>query len=298
VAVHAQIDNKLFGGSTNADVVVGRDGWLYAADEFAPPCRYTAAQLLTQMDQAAAAFAAAGHPIRFVVAPDKRAIYPEEVRDGLPYPEACTTVQRPAMRAGFAARPSITTDFWGPVAAERSSSPDDPIYWRTDTHWNDVGALQGVRALVQAEAPGVWDEAAVKVVGTARREGDLSRLIGLPTEEVSPRVVIDRAGELRRTILDAGVVTTPGREVLRYTVTGNAAVVPGRTLIVYDSSFGVHADLIAPWFAESVWLHVNELIEHPQIVKGLPAFDRVIFERVERLSYSRDLVATLKPLLR
>lgn len=298
VTLRARIDYGLLHGSTNPDVVVGRDDWLFPADEFEPTCRIDAAGLLASLDVVSDRFAAEGRPLRLVIAPDKRSIYPDQVAPGLPYPAACTETERAAVRAGFAARPETATDMWGPVLAGRASQSPDPIYWHSDTHWNDVGALAGVRALIDAVAPGVWEPGAIRIDGAAIRIGDLSRQIGLPVREPAPRIVIERAGTLTRRELDAGLVVAPGRELLQYRVSGNDAVVPGRTLIVYDSSFGVHADLIAPWFAESTWLHVNELIEHPSIVAALPAYDRIIVERVERLAYTRDLAVTLAPLLR
>ncbi len=305
VTVRALIDYRLLGGSTNPDVLVGRDGWLFPADEFEPACRMSAAAILRSLDQVAAAFAATGRPLRFVIPPDKRAIYPDMAAPGLPYPSACTETERQQLRAGFAARPAIATDLWAPVLAERASvdepanaaGPAGPIYWRSDTHWNDIGALAAIGAIVEAEAPGVWDTDDIRIDGVSPRVGDLSRLIGLPDIELAPRVVIDRGGVLSRHDLDAGIVTTPGRELVQYRLAGGGPTVPGRTLIVYDSAFGVHADLIAPWFADSVWLHVNELIEHPRIVAALPPFDRILVERVERLAYSRDLATTLAPLL-
>ena len=84
--------------------------------------------------------------------------------------------------------------------------------------------------------------------------------------------------------------------MVRYTATGGD-VVPGTTLIVYDSFYRIIEDDVAPWFADSVWLHVDDLSRHGELAAQMPAFDRVIVERGERLAYLTAYEAMLRPLL-
>jgi hypothetical protein len=44
-----------------------------------------------------------------------------------------------------------------------------------------------------------------------------------------------------------------------------------------------------------VWVHVGDLGRLPELVEDLPAFDRVVIERVERGVYDLDLDALLAP---
>jgi hypothetical protein len=275
-------------------VVVGNGDWLYFDQEVFPPCVRNAAQTLEQLDRVAAAFRSADVPFRMVIAPDKRTIHPEGIPYGLRY-ESCTDRLRSRFRAGMELRPATMTDLWAPLLEARARSPGQRLYWLRNSHWEPVGAITALPALIEALAPGVWDADAVVVDGIVTDQGDLARLAGLPQSEQAPRVQVRRALALeRRTIATSDV---PGRETIRYIATGTDPVVPGRTLIVYDSFFGVVRDLIVPWFQESVWLHVGDLSSRPAIVNELPDFDRIIVERVERIAYQWPIVPVLRPLV-
>lgn len=295
VRIRATIDYGLLGGSTNPDVVVGRDGWLFPTDELDPPCRFAPPETLAQLDRVAARFQAAGVPVVFAVAPDKAAIYPERVDEPWAGVVPCTAAGRATLRAGFGERPAAV-DLWDPVEAARTAAGDEPLYWLADTHWTARGALPAIERLVERLQPGAWDGAVVVAGAPGERLGDLSRLIGLPRTEAAPRFAFLDGRVTEREALPTTVVEVRGRELARFRVTGASSLVEGTTLIVHDSSFGVHAGLIAAWFEESVWLHVNELIEHPAIVEDLPPFDRIVVERVERLAGSRDYEVLLGPL--
>jgi hypothetical protein len=74
-------------------------------------------------------------------------------------------------------------------------------------------------------------------------------------------------------------------------------VVPGTTLIVYDSFFGNFVPLVAPWFERSVWVHVSDVSARRVNPEALPPFDRLLVETVEREAYHRDLDVLLRPLV-
>ena len=82
------------------------------------------------------------------------------------------------------------------------------------------------------------------------------------------------------------------------TATGDRPFLEGRTAIVYDSFFGRAMPLVAPFFAESVWIHHEDLIAHPEIAAIAGPFDRVVVERVERGLYTTRLDELLGPLVR
>jgi hypothetical protein len=54
---------------------------------------------------------------------------------------------------------------------------------------------------------------------------------------------------------------------------------------------------IAPFFEESIWIHVNDLKNHPELGALLGPFDTVILERVERGLYITDIDTLLEPLV-
>ncbi len=296
VTSRALIDYGALGGSTNPDVVVGRDRWLFLAGEIFARCQWNAGEILEIRDGLAAEFQAQGIDVRFVIAPDKRTAYPQmlpPVMDGRP---SCTDAERAAMQAGIAERPDTTVDLWGPVL--RAIPPGDlHRYYRTDSHWTAEGAEPAIRALVESIEPGLWDAAPPARVGDRDRVGDLSVLLGLPEKERAP--AFERPGttmtrvEVPVTVLSGGAGVRP---VVRHEAIGGA-VVSGTTLIVYDSFFKIIEDDVAPWFADSVWLHVDDLSRHGELAAQMPAFDRVIVERGERLAYLTAYEVMLRPLL-
>jgi hypothetical protein len=297
VASRAAIDYGMLGGSTNPEVVVGRDRWLFLGGEVFARCLWDAGEVLEIRDGIAAEFQAQGIEVRFVIAPDKRTAYPQmlpPVMDGRP---TCTDTERAAMRAGLAERPDTTVDLWGPVL-DAIPPGDLHRYYRLDSHWTPEGAQPGIRALIESIEPGLWDAAPPVRVGEADHVGDLSALLGLPERERAP--VFERPG-ITVTQVEIPVTVKRGssgvRPVVRYTATGSGGVVPGTTLIVYDSFLRIINDDVASWFADSVWLHVDDLSRHGELAAQMPPFDRVIVARGERLAYLTAYEVMLRPLL-
>jgi alginate O-acetyltransferase complex protein AlgJ len=284
------------GTTTVPSLVVGRDGWLFLAGEVVAHCIWSADDSLAMWDAAASRFKAAGKDPWFVVAPDKVTVYPEELTPNALLGTPCTSNERAAMRDGIAARPDSMVDLWGPVLDRRRSDPSTPIYYRQDSHWNSLGWTMALRAMVTAISPGTWSDASIQSRGETRRLVGLSTVLGIPSFETAP--------DLQRTDVTVTQRNVPspldvrrGRPVIELVTSGPGKVVPGRTLILYDSFLGICIPQAASWFADSVWLHVDDLSLHPEVVSALPEFDRVILERAERLAYLTDYTRILRPLL-
>jgi hypothetical protein len=293
VAAHAQVGQQVLGGKTDPQVVRGRDGWLFLRGEMEPQCDFTATQVLRQVDAAASALAANGRAFRYVVAPDKHGVYPEMVtRDPAATPP-CSDGQRATLQSGLLARPTSTVELWTPTIRAHLADPAAPLYYVQDEHWTPLGAVAGIKALVQSLAPGVWRDGDVTIDGTDQHTSDLSRLIGLPRVETIPKVVIRPGVKLDRRLLDTGIHVEHARDIPWFTVRGTSPVVPGRTLFVYDSFYGTVMSRIAPFFAESVWVHEGDLYNHPELAAALPKFDTVVFERVERSAYFTNVSSVL-----
>jgi SGNH hydrolase-like domain, acetyltransferase AlgX len=274
------LDYELLGGSASGQVVVGAGDWLFYVGELRPSCRTTAAGLLTQIDTVAGQAAGVGIDFRFVVAPDKHAIFPDRRRSDDPIPPACTDDQRDALRAGMATRPGSTIDLWAPVMAAKARGMDG-LYFSQDSHWTPTGALPAVQALVDSLAPGVWGDSEISIDGTSTYPMELARLMGIPRDGVVPN--------------DVKLTNAP--EISAYTVSGDGELVQGTTLVVYDSFFNINRPRIVPWFAHTVWVHGSDLRDHPGLVADLPPIDRIVVERVERDAYDLDLVSLLTPVI-
>ena len=83
----------------------------------------------------------------------------------------------------------------------------------------------------------------------------------------------------------------------RFRVPAGVRAVEGRTLVVYDSYFGNEIARVRPWFRDSTWVHIGDLSRHPELADDLPAFDRVVVERVERFAYNYDPSELLAPVI-
>ncbi len=297
VSAYATLDYEVLGGSTDPDVVVGQDDWLFFAGELRPKCAMTAAELMGQLDAVAVLAEQAGIRFRFAVAPDKHAIYPEQVRPDPPMPVACTDAMRSEVRAGMAARPDTTVDFWTAVLAARDRT-DALLYFTQDSHWTPDGAMAATEALVESLAAGVWDPAEIAVDGTSRYPMELARLMGKPRDAVTPRYVVRPTVTVEKSVLVTTVDLGNAREIAVYTTAGASDVVPGTTLLVYDSFFNIHRQRIVPWFERTIWVHAGDLRDVPAVVEILPEIDTIVLERVERGAYETDVERLLRPILK
>lgn len=296
VGAYATLDYEVLGGSTDPDVVVGVGDWLFFVGELRPACAVAAADLLAQWDAVTAAADRAGIRVRFGIAPDKHAIYPERVRPEPRMPVACTDARRAEIRAGMAARPDSMVDFWTAVLAERDRA-ESALYFNQDSHWTPTGAMPAIEALVESLAPGVWDPDEITVDGTSRFPMELARLMGKPRDGIVPRYVVRPTVTVAQTELPTPVDLGNARDIGVYETSGSDRVVPGTTLVVYDSFFNINRQRITPWFERTVWVHAGDLRDHPELADFLPAFDTIVLERVERGAYDTDLERLLRPVL-
>jgi hypothetical protein len=285
------------GGSGNPEVIRGRDGWLFIRSEFDPGCRVAGADQLASLQAAADRFAAAGQVFRYVAVPDKHTIYPEKVAAD-PFPASCTELGRADVRVGLSRLGPVAIDGWTVLEAARSTHPSGPLlYYPLDSHWTPRGAIEVIAALVRSIDPALWDPADVHA-GPARSRGDLAILMGVGRHDPEPRVVVRPGVIVTRTDLDVPVAIRNARSVFRTTAVGDRRLVAGRTLVIYDSFFGIDVSLVAPYFADATWVHGGDLQEHPELAGVFGRFDTIVFERVDRGFYGAELGPMLAPLVR
>lgn len=162
----------VFGQGTQ-DVVVGRDTWLFTAEEFvADPqfdTRFDAA--VAQIADVQSDLSARGIKLLVVALPDKADIYQDKLTVARP--------ERPAMRhahlvAGLRAHGIPTLDAAHPLRSHRATGD---TYLRHDTHWSPLGAQVVAQDAAQIIERWSLDLPAADVTttptGTAPHEGDL-----------------------------------------------------------------------------------------------------------------------------
>jgi hypothetical protein len=295
--------NYLTGGTGTIRVIRGKGDWLFYGLDFSPTCPVLAPAFVASLDSLNAQFQARGQQLRVMIAPDKSSIYPDRFRAGRP-PAGCAARNRAPIRAALAERPGVTFDAWQLLEDARASAPEGPpLYFMQDTHWTAAGAAVAVRALIDTFDASLWDPARVIPGETFAAIMDLAAIIGLDATEPGQRILARPQMTGSRTALPVPEGVDPA-SVFEVRSSGPDRVVPGRTLVIYDSFFDeddrpyVANDMVAPFFADTVWIRIDVLLAHPELGQGLGPFDTVILERVERAAYNVPLETFLTPLVR
>jgi SGNH hydrolase-like domain, acetyltransferase AlgX len=281
----------LAGGTGNPEVLRGRDGWLFIRDEFQPPCDYTGAQQRAALVAADRAFTASGIDFRLLLIPAKHSVYPDKVAPEPRFAPSCQDTGRADIEQAVAELRGHVVDLRAAMAAARTEPGAPDLYWFMDTHWSPSGAVLGVRELIRSFDATLWSDADVIERGKQRRVMDSAKLLGLHRVAVTPKLVVRPGVEQERSDVDVPVDVQNARAVFRITCSGDRPLLPGRTLVIYDSFFGIDTRLVAPFFADTTWVHVGDMIQHPELASMLGPFDRVIVERVERGFYATNIGA-------
>lgn len=157
-------------GEVNDGAVLGRDGWLFTAEEFTEPA--DTRDLQTELDRARTMLAVSGIQLLPVIIPDKARIMRGQLRRGRSvrfatrYDRALEAVERAGLPV-VDLRPALLAD--------------DASFMRTDTHWSPSGA-RAVAYVVAAALPDALPprtDFTTDLTGTKPFEGDLLAFINI-----------------------------------------------------------------------------------------------------------------------
>jgi acetyltransferase AlgX (SGNH hydrolase-like protein) len=249
-------------------VAIGRDGWLYYPQHWRSrygvrtcgPLSADALALADRLDRLAAHAAERRVPLVFAVAPDKETIYPENMPEGWGAGGCDVGAELAAALRGKSLR---TLDL---RTSLESWKAQEQIYFRTDSHWNDVGGWRVARALLEASCPAgsACPRMPVPSSSTKTYSGDLAGLIGLGAV----------LGE-RYVALDVSETRRAGRAL--YVVGDSFAKSLMRFLAAEES------------VAEVVWWDYGTGgIDLKALVAARP--DAILIVIVERVLYDRELL--------
>jgi len=267
-----------FGVSPSATVVKGSGGFYFYADDNAID-DYASADLLTPaaVDNWRRAVVDANRWLQgrgiayvFTIAPDKHTIYPEQMPDSLVRVNELTRTDQvltALQDTGFAVdlRPAL----FQAKAQER-------IYQRTDTHWNDRGALvayQQIIGAVRARVPAVpaaWSRDDFDAVTVDAQSGDLAGMMGLKRVlREEDLVLAPRRPRLARVIEPAGAEPTAEEGRLVTEIPGSSLP---RAVVFRDSFVSRLVPFLSEHFSRVVYLWQNDFDadvvgrEHPDVV--------------------------------
>ena len=303
------------GISTNPNqVIIGREGWLYLGDQHAQTVTVDRSlptlseiELGKQIGAATEAWEAylsnkGVKLFRIMIAPNKSTIYPEHL------PVWAKPTSPNATDALFAGTGSMRyVDLRGPLLAAKADQPE-ALYYKTDTHWNFLGAGIAFRAFAQQvgdvpdlrwPADGAYELSRV----VSRTGGDLANLLRLSAsfaDSVPMIRALDLSVETYQFDFDTkGVihkggnppVETPIKPIM---VKSIGALNSKRVLWLRDSFGTAMSPLMAVTFSEVLQLHWAEAIKPGgRFVQLIDEWkpDYVFFTVVERDSRSRMFAA-------
>jgi hypothetical protein len=276
-----------------AEVLIGRDGWLYFADKemidnFRAARLFAPAELAgwqALLEQRRDWLAQRGIKYLFVVPPDKQTIYPEHL------PEWLTRVGPQTKLDQFFAhmRAHSTVPVLDLRPALRAAKSTFPTYHNTDSHWNRFGAFVAYQEVIRALAaqlPGIEPLPATAFDITLQRHpcGDLSAMLG--QEPLFPETSwVEMTLRPPRQHLPIRAASTNAPETYAALYTENPA--QSRHLLMYRDSYGTHW---LPFFGHSfqratfLWQSGSRDLslierEHPDVV---------VDEMLERNLYGTD----------
>ena len=269
---------RLLGSSASPDVIVGKDGWLFyagdgAAEDMASAVPFTHDELetwRTTLEHTRDWMAAHGVAYVFVLAPDKHAIYPEQLPPSIHRVGAETRTD--ALVNYLREHSTVPVlDLRGPLMAAKGK---ERVYHRTDTHWNDRGAFAASQAIWKLLAPrfgapasgrGAFAEEAVTVPGF-----DLAGMLGVAGAVTEHDLRLVPRVPLRARIVE------PVRPDARFMDARLVTEQPDRALpraVVFRDSFGsALVPFLSEHFSRAVYLwqyNVDPdvvLAERPQVV--------------------------------
>ncbi|MGX6448420.1 alginate O-acetyltransferase AlgX-related protein, partial [Patulibacter sp. S7RM1-6] len=169
----------LFHDSPNADVAIGRDGWLYYRPELqtcAVPEYRPAADPADAAEIVARTLVASGRRAGVLVAGSKVATHDDDLR-GLDEDDvACVRALEARIHERLRTTPGGLDVQAQLEALERRGRP---TFLKTDTHWNATGREVFVRAVLDRIRPGLADAVGLERGPSVERPGDLGRFLGL-----------------------------------------------------------------------------------------------------------------------
>ena len=267
-------ETRLFwlGVSPSPAVIKGRDGWLFYADDggiedCTNETALSAAELEDWRDALVATrdwLRARGMAYVFTIAPDKHAIYSEELPPGLRRVHAESRADQ--VHAMLAHGTDIAYVDVRPALFEAKRR--ERIYFQTYTHWNERGVLVAYQQLVDAvrrQTPAVpppWTREDFQPAERTVQGMDLARMIGLMRvlHEVDLTLIPKRLRRAR-VVEPAGAEPSAEEGRLATEIAGS----PLPRAVVFRDSFGSRlAPFLSEHFSRAVYLWQNDF--DPEIV--------------------------------
>ena len=261
-------------------VIIGKDGWLYLGDQYRNTISVRRRGAAIEDAETARKIGLAIKSwdqwlklkgvrlYQVMLAPDKGTIYPEFLPDwAQPAADSATNTLLSNVSPGL----YVDTR---PALRSAKSQFSEPLYYKTNSHWNDLGAWVAFRAFTREIARTATDlrwlsEQQVRVLGTSKiNGGDLARFLGmtkvLSDSRVDIEIASERPIEIEQYDFDTGNLIASGGnpEIVApmhdpLLVKSKDALNQKRVLWLHDSFGEALAPFMAATFAETLQLHYS-----------------------------------------
>lgn len=311
VAAVAELGLDVADVSLNRQVMVGGDDRLYFTEDFTNPCRapLDPTRLKTDLQTLAQAGAATAAPVTMLIVPNKTTIEKPDLGPRGARMTQCSRRDAARLHRLTEAEPDLFVNGLDILGGVTGGTPNRSLYPASDTHWLPSTASLVIRPLIEnvARRSGATDVTWAPTEDDPTlmwAHNDLRLILGL--DEPLEKLPTKRPQRPGAQTAYTQMLLPRGNKVRHYTTTG-VPVIPGRTLMIFDSfvaarAFGNDPSLgqIAPYFADVTFVHWQALSAY---LSTQPArFDRIVIEVVERnlggTAKSLHMGQTLPDLLR
>ncbi len=190
MTLNSAVEYYLFRRSTSDNVLIGKENWLFyvSKEDGDPLACYQGTNLMSDDELAVLAencvfwrdyLAERGMEFVIFIAPNKERVYSEYMPDeyGSPAEEYKVKQIVEYLRENTDLRVVYPYD----ELIQAKKAVNEPIYYKTDSHWNQIGAYVGASALLKElgiDMPGIADEG-ISIVEVEKAEGDLAKMLYL-----------------------------------------------------------------------------------------------------------------------
>lgn len=261
IVLHNWVKSELFSTSADDQVVVGSDGWLYLylteQQKKVPISNLKRRQWRIHLEERRDWLREQGIDFVVLVAPNKHTIYPEFL------PHHFLPELRESKLNQFLEEVGMRSDLTVVDLAPRLSreKAHHLLYYKTDTHWNYVGAYFGYQELAKRMSEYFPAEDRIELssarVTTKNRDTNLYRMMGVPGNEGSDYIVPKggwsfkqekpHSNELKR-IAERGSVSV----TKAYAENGQRP----RAVVIGDSYLGWLRRFLAQHFSRAVFVNL------------------------------------------
>lgn len=294
VKVNGWLNLRVFKETSNTQVSLGKDGWLFYNEGLYQACvnRFEIHRIMHALVSTSEALEHEGTRVVWVIAPNKEAIYPEKLTYTEREASGCALKNRVAIRELLREEnvERFFVDLFTPIETEKPRSRA-LLYRQYDTHWTYRGASVAAQAIINFLEPELWEEESLTLVRTINRSGDLSRMSGLDLHQMEDVVITQRPDSFKQEARSCLNKQTASKAYEMVTPS-DTPIIGGRTVFLHDSFAANLQKLLRPYFAESEEVHFDHF-NALDSEETLRCANMIVVETTERhfLKRAQDFLA-------